>query len=369
MRILVSPDKFKGSLTAVQAAGAIRRGILAARPGADVRLRPIADGGEGTAEAICQARGGEWIDCPARGPLGDPVDARYAWLPGDIAAIDLSEASGLWRIPPGRRDPLRATTFGTGELMADAARHGARTILIGLGGSATNDGGCGMASALGIQFLSREGTPFDPLPVNLPSLGRIRVPGQLLLPKIIALCDVKNPLLGPRGATNTYGRQKGAVDLRVLEEALCHLAEIAARDLGRDCRDVPGAGAAGGTGFGLLSFFQATLRPGFEVISEVLALPEEVAACDLVITGEGHLDAQTLEGKGPLGVAGLARQLGKPVVVLAGAIDPDPVLQEAFDQTLAITPPGTPLAEALENAEDFLESAAFRLAVGLSPCP
>jgi len=361
MRILVAPDKFKGSLTAVEAAEAIRRGLLAADPHADVRMRPIADGGEGTAEAICQAGGGEWVVCRARGPLGDPVEARYAWLPGGIAVIDMSEASGIGRISASRRDPLRATTFGTGEMIADAARRGARKILIGLGGSATNDGGCGIAAALGFRFLAADGTPMDPVPQNLPSLDRILAPDALDLPELIALCDVQNPLLGTRGATHTYGPQKGAVDLQPLEDALHHLAGIAARDLGRDCRDVPGAGAAGGTGFGLMCFLGASFRPGFEMIAGVLGLEKEMAQSDLVITGEGRLDAQTLEGKGPLGVAGLARRCGKRVVAFAGCIDADPRLREIFDDVVAITPPGLPLGEALRNAGHLLESAAARL--------
>ena len=364
MRIVIAPDKFKGSLTAAGAAEAIRRGFATVHPDAEFRALPIADGGEGTAESICNAMAGEWIALRVRGPLGDPVDARYAWLNEGVAVIEMSEASGLWRVSPDRRDPLRSSTYGTGELMADAMRRGARKILVGLGGSATNDGGIGMAAALGFRFLTSDGEELDPVPANLTALVRIEVPEQLALPEIVALCDVQNPLLGERGATRTYGPQKGAGEreLLALETGLEHLADTVAQDLGCDFRDTPGAGAAGGIAFGLLSFCGAKLDPGFDLIARILDLEKEVAACDLVITGEGRLDAQTLEGKGPAGVAAIARKHGKKVVAFAGSVADGDRPGGIFDATFQITPSGMPLEQAMREAAILLEQSAARAA-------
>ena len=364
MRIVIAPDKFKGSLTAAQAAEAIRRGFAAAQPGAEIRLLTIADGGEGTAESICNALGGTWISRQVRGPLGDLVSARYAWIGEGVAVIEMSEASGLWRVPPERRDPLHASTFGTGELMADAMRRGAKKILLGLGGSATNDGGLGMAAALGFLFLTGDGKPLEPVPASLPQLVRIEPPENLALPEIVALCDVQNPLLGKRGATYTYGPQKGADEpaLSMLEAGLKHFADQVAKDLGCDFRETPGAGAAGGIAFGLLSFCGAKIRPGFEMIAEILELEKAIAASDLVITGEGRLDTQTLEGKGPAGVAALARKHGKRVIAFAGAIAADGHPDRVFDAAYQITPPDMPLDEAMRKAAALLEQTAHEAA-------
>jgi glycerate kinase len=359
-RILIAPDKFKGSLTAPGAAEAIARGIAAACPDATLVSMPIADGGEGTAEAICAALGGIWNTVPVSDPLGRPIAARYAWLENDVAVIDMSEASGLGRLAIAERDPLHASTFGTGQLIADAIRGEASKILVGLGGSATNDGGMGLAAAFGFEFRDRHGRQLQGIPANLADLTRIKAPAVQLRGTIIGLCDVQNPLTGERGASRTYGPQKGADPQIVqwLDDHLERLANIVARDLQCDFRATPGAGAAGGLGFGLLSFCGATLRPGFETLAEILQLEKAIAASDFVVTGEGRIDAQTMEGKGPAGVAALARKHGKPVIAFAGSVADDPRIATVFDQVFAITPPGLPLDEALRDAPRLLANCA-----------
>jgi glycerate 2-kinase len=367
MRILIAPDKFKGSLTAVDAAQAIARGIAAVRADAEAVLMPIADGGEGTAGAICAALGGRWITVPACDPLRRPVEARYAWLENDVAVIDMSEASGLWRLSRDEYDPLNASTFGTGQLVADAMRRGARKILVGLGGSATNDGGVGLAEALGFEFLGRDGKRLRNVPADLADLDRIVAPDAHASTVIIGLCDVQNPLLGERGASRTYGPQKGADPGAVarLDRNLARLADVVARDLRCDFRETPGAGAAGGLGFGLLGFCGAELRSGFETLAEVLGLEREIAASDWIITGEGRLDAQTLEGKGPAGVAALARKHHRPVIAFAGAVADDPRIVAGFDHVFAITPAGMPPADAFREAARLLTNGAADAAAGL----
>ncbi len=361
VRIIIAPDKFKGSLSAREAAEAIRKGLLKVWPDAVLKTVPVSDGGEGTAEAIRAARTGVWITLGVRDPLGKTVPARYAWMEAErLAVIEMSEASGLWRVDAERRDPLRSNTYGTGELIADANKRGAEKIIVGLGGSATNDGGIGMAAALGYQFLTSDGEEIEPLPVNLLSLVRIEPPEGLALPAILAADDVCSPLLGPRGATEMFGGQKGAEArlARELELSLENLAEVAAFDLGCDFRNAPGAGAAGGLGFGLMTFCRATLKPGFEVVAEALDLETEIAAADLVITGEGSLDAQTVEGKAPAGVAQLARAHQKPVLALAGSVANDARLDALFDATLSLCDRPLTLAGAVRDAAALLERAA-----------
>lgn len=363
MKILVAPDKFKGSLDALVAAQAIERGLQKVWPRAEISRMPIADGGEGTAEAICAAMHGEWVDLKVRDAVGEHVDARYAWIGPATAVIEMSAASGLWRVPPEKRNPLRASTFGTGEMIAHAIRHGVRKILIGIGGSATNDGGIGMAAALGYEFLTSGGELLEPVPANLLVLARIKPPEGIQWPEIVALCDVQNPLLGERGASRTYGPQKGADPAMVetLERSLDHLADLISQYLGCDFREVPGSGAAGGLAFGLMSFCGAIVRPGFEAVAEILQLERAIEASDLIITGEGSIDAQTFDGKGPAGVAALARKHGKPVIAFAGAIAPDPRLA-IFDAVCPISERPLPLAESLRDAAALLEQSAERVA-------
>jgi glycerate kinase len=355
MRILIAPDKFKGSLSAAEAAAAIARGIGEAFPGAVLDTRPIADGGEGFAGVLSP----QWTtSLKVPDALGRPVPAEYGWRDPKTAVIEMSAASGLWRIAPSERAPLFSSTRGTGELIGDAIARGAATILVGIGGSAANDGGAGMAAALGFRFLDSDENALDPVPFHLSRVAAIVPPPKRESPRIIAACDVDNPLLGPQGATRTFGRQKGAspADLEILENALANLAAIVLRELGVDFRGVPGAGAAGGLGFGLMSFCGAEIRSGFELVAEVTGLETAIVASDLVITGEGKIDAQTLRGKGPAGMAALARKHAKPIIAVAGRVEPG--VGSAFDAVYSLEGPGLSHEESMSNAAALLESIA-----------
>ncbi len=365
MKVLVAPDKFKGSLSAIAAAEAIQRGFLAGYPEAEIRLAPIADGGEGFAETLCVALGGQWIQLKALDPIGREVDARYCWVEAQkLAVIEMSNASGLWRLSPTELAPLQANTFGTGQLMRHAVQRGARTLLVGLGSSATTDGGIGMAEALGYQFLDAADQPLAAIPANLPALARIRAEHALALPQVIAACDVQNPLLGERGSAHVFSPQKGADQATVhqLELGLLNLAQVVARDLAHDFRDAPGAGAAGGIGFGLLSFCRAEIRSGFTVVADALGLEQSIIESDLVLTGEGRIDGQTLEGKGPAGVAALALRHGIPAVAFGGSITGHPAIQTLFKATVPIVDETVTLPEAMQRGAEFLERAAQRVA-------
>lgn len=375
MRVLIAPDKFKGSLGARDVADCIAAGLRDVLPEATIEILPVADGGEGTADVISQASAGEWVDCAAHDALGRAITARYFWLREKLIAImEMSQAAGMWRIAPDERDPLRANTFGVGEMLKDAASRGAKEILIGLGGSATNDGGFGMARAIGFRFSGNEHPPSR----SYGEAGELERPGELVklrrivrdeamvlsLPPIIAAVDVRNPLLGERGATQTFGPQKGGTpeQLQTLERALARLADVVARDLGCDFREAPGAGAAGGLGFGLISFCGAKVRPGFEVVAEFIDLESAIRRADVVITGEGSLDRQTLEGKAPAGVARLARKNGKRVFAIAGAATADPAVLELFDGVFALAMPSITREEAMSRTGELLRQRGRELA-------
>lgn len=365
MKILVAPDKFKGSLSAVAAAEAISAGFRQVWPDAEITHAPIADGGEGFADALRDALGGEWVVTRALDPIGREVEARYAWVEEEkLAIIDMSEASGLWRLTTEERAPLRANTFGTGQLMRHATERGARKILVGLGGSATTDGGIGMAAALGYEFLTSDGEDLEPIPGHLLALIRIEREGAMELPEIVAACDVQNPLLGPRGTAHVFGPQKGATekDIVALEEGLLNLADVVASDLECDFRETPGAGAAGGIAFGLLSFCGAKICSGFDLVAETLHLEDWIAASDLVVTGEGRIDGQTLEGKGPAGVAALARKHRKPVLAFAGSIAENAAVGSLFDALCAIIDEPVSLDIAMSRGAEFLTRSAARAA-------
>lgn len=322
--VLIACDKFKGTLTADEACAAVAAGVMAVWPRAKCLSRPMADGGEGTARVICDACGGEWLAEEVTGPLGDRIAAGWVWLADTMTAIiEMSEASGLKLLNAARRNPWRATSAGTGELMQAGIHKGAKRLVVGLGGSATNDGGAGMAWAMGYRFLDADGKGFFPLPANLESLARIVPPASGNMPEVVAACDVTNPLLGADGATSVYGPQKGVTLERIpaFEAALQHFTEIVKRDLGMDMAGSPGAGAAGGLGFGLMTFCRAAMQPGFDLVASVTNLEDAVREADIVITGEGCMDAQTLHGKGPARVADMARRMGKPVIAVGGIVD------------------------------------------------
>ncbi len=361
MKLLIAPDKFKGSISAAAAAQAIADGWRESVPDVECVAAPIADGGEGFAEAMCLALGGSWIERTAQDPLEREVPCRYAWIEAEkLAIIEMADASGLWRLKPEERAPLRAHTFGTGQLMRDAIERGARQILVGLGGSATTDGGAGMATALGYDLRTSDGEELGPYPGDLIALTRILKDDALDMPEIIAACDVQNPLLGERGCARVFSPQKGADEKTIvhLEASMKQLADMVSESLGCDFRHEPGAGAAGGIGFGLMSFCGAKVRSGFDLVAETIGLEARIAAADLVITGEGRLDAQTLEGKGPAGVAALARKHGKPVLAFGGGIDP--AAENLFDATVPIIDSPLPLDEAMRRGAELLRRAARR---------
>jgi len=382
MKILIAPDKFKGSLSAREVADSIVSGLHEVLPEAKIDIVPMADGGEGTAEVICEALHGSWVNGRAHDPLGREIETRYAFVEGrKLAVMEMSAAAGMKLLRPEEYDVDRASTFGVGEMLLDATRHGANEIIVGLGGSATNDGGFGMAKALGVRFLEQEKeldgpvidlvklTQIVPSPQSSPSgRGGRKAPGEgimsgapagggMLLPKIVAAFDVRNPLLGENGATHVFGPQKGVRpgEIDVFEQALAKFADVVARDLHVDFRNETGAGAAGGLGFGLMSFCGAELRSGFDVVSEAVGLASKMKDVDLVITGEGSLDRQTLEGKTPAGVSRLARKLGKRVFAIVGRASEDREARELFDGVYE-------LGGSIAQARELLRERARELA-------
>jgi len=382
MRILVSCDKFKGSLDASAACEAVVRGIRAAPGGSghEIRRLPVADGGDGLAKTLGAALGGSWRNLRVRDALGRPVDSGYAWIEETrTAVVEMALASGIALLGDSAKDPWRASTFGTGELLRDAIGAGARRLLLGIGGSATNDGGVGMAQALGYRFLDRSGAELRDLPALLAEVARIEPPASLGLPETLVACDVVNPLLGEKGATRVYGPQKGIEpeDFERHETRLRHLVDlVAAMDApqvagGPETRpdpEDPGAGAAGGLGYGAAAFLGARLCPGFEMVAREIRLEEAVRWADLVVTGEGSLDAQSLEGKAPFGVATLAAREGKQVVAFCGRYGAGEGgadagrLSEVFPTVREIRHPDWPLSENLARGAERLEEAAREVA-------
>ena len=360
MRVLVAPDKFKGTLTAPEAAQAIATGWRHGAPKDEVETVPLADGGDGTLDALVEGLGGERRAATVSGPLGDPVKAEYGLVPDDrgiMGVVEMARASGLALLPPARRDPKRTTTRGTGELILAAAADRVARMLVCVGGSATNDGGAGMAQALGIRLLDERGRDIPPGGEALLGLARIDV--SELHPSVRAVkftvaTDVDNPLVGPHGASMVYGPQKGASpeDVLLLDRALGHLAAVIYRDLGIDVRNVPGAGAAGGLGAGLIAFLGASVRSGVDVVMEAVRLRERLEGADLMVTGEGMFDEQSLRGKAPAGALRAAREARVPAVVLCGQARVDAPgarvisLAERFGLEPALERPG-PLLETL----------------------
>ncbi len=359
MRVLIAMDKFKGSVTALEAGRSVARGLARICPHWQVDVCAIADGGEGTAEVLVQAKAGHWRTADVLDARARPRQARYGWLPGNEAVMEMSEASGLALVADLPLDPASASTFGTGQLMRQAILDGAKRLFIGIGGSATNDGGIGMAQALGFRFHASDGAEVADLPRQWEAVGRIER-SPISFPEIVVACDVDNPLLGERGATAIYGPQKGVTNGGLFEARLAKLAALVQRDLGADFSAEPGAGAAGGLGFGLMAFCGARLTSGFDLVAMATGLRDRMAGADIVITGEGSLDAQSLSGKGPVGAATLARAAGAKVIGLAGGVSRSAGLAERFDLLLACKPESMPLAEAMQRGAELIEESVVQ---------
>ncbi|MDG0764261.1 glycerate kinase [Bacillus halotolerans] len=369
MKIIIAPDSFKESLSALEAAHAIERGFKTVFPDAEYRKLPMADGGEGTVQSLIDATGGIIKEQIVTGPLGEPVKAFFGIM-GDekTAVIEMAAASGLHLVPAETRNPLVTSTRGTGELIAAALDAGAEHLIIGIGGSATNDGGAGMIQALGGRLLDESGDEIGPGGGALSQLSSIDVEGldpRLRNVKIEVACDVDNPLTGPRGASAVFGPQKGATPdmVRILDQNLSHFADVAETSF----RETEGAGAAGGLGWSLLTFLRADLKRGIDIVLDAVQFESEVQDADLVITGEGRIDSQTVYGKTPIGVAKAAKAYDVPVIGLAGSVsrDSDAVYEHGMDALFSIVPGAVPLADALEHAAENMERTARNIAASL----
>jgi len=366
MKIVIAPNGFKGNLSAKQVASAIETGIKRALPEAATAIKPMADGGEDTVQVLVDATGGHLITSRVTGPLGGPVDARWGIL-GDkaTAVIEMAAASGLILMPPDKLNPLITTTYGTGELMKAALDNGCRKMIIAIGGSATNDGGAGVAQALGVRLLDAMGKNLPFGGAALAKLARVDTSGldkRLAECEIQVACDVNNPLCGPKGASAIYGPQKGATPAMVkqLDAALSHYADIIRRDMGIDLSETAGAGSGGGIAFGLMTFMKTKVMPGAELVIQTIGLADDLKEADLVFTGEGRLDSQTASGKTPVAVARVAKQFGVPVVALAGQLldGYQVVFRNGIDAVFSIAPGPITLAESMAQAEQLTAAAA-----------
>jgi glycerate kinase len=370
MKIVIAPDSYKESLTALEVATEIEAGFREVFPDAEYVKLPMADGGEGTVAAMVDATGGRLVEVEVTGPLGEQVKACYG-LTGDgkTAIIEMAAASGLALVAPNFRNPLKTTTYGTGEMIKAALDAGISHLIIGIGGSATNDGGAGMLQALGVRLQNNEGREIGFGGGELANLDRIDISGidpRLALCRIEAACDVNNPLTGSKGASAVFGPQKGATPEMVahLDANLSHYAGLISRDLNVHVVSVPGAGAAGGMGAALLAFFGAELRPGIEIVMEAVGLEDTVKDADLVITGEGRIDSQTIHGKTPIGVARMAKRYGKPVIGIAGCLasDASVVHGHGIDAVFSVLSKASTLDEALASAAVNVRTASRNIA-------
>ncbi|MFB5166219.1 glycerate kinase [Parageobacillus toebii] len=370
MKVIIAPDSFKESLSALEVANAIEKGFRDIFPEAEYVKIPMADGGEGTVQSLVDATGGRIVKTEVTGPLGDRVQAFFGMLgDGKTAVIEMAAASGLHLVPSEKRNPLVTTTRGTGELILAALDKGAEHIIIGIGGSATNDGGAGMIQALGGRLLDRHGKEIGPGGGSLSELADIdlsELDQRLKHVKIEVACDVDNPLTGPKGASAIFGPQKGATPEMVatLDNNLKHYADVIERVLGKQVKDIPGAGAAGGLGAGLLAFLQAELKRGVEIVLETVKFHERIRDASLVITGEGRIDGQTVFGKTPIGVAKAAKRYNIPVIAITGSLsdDSDVVLSHGIDALYSIVPGIVSLEKALTNAEYYVTQTARNIA-------
>lgn len=369
MRALISPNAFKGSLSAAAAARAMERGVHRACNQCRTQRLPVADGGDGLAQVLADSLAGERREERVAGPLGDPTSAALVWLPERrLAVIEMALASGLALVPPQRRNPMHASTKGTGQLMRAALDLGARHLVIGVGGSATNDGGTGMAAALGAKFRDAQGQLIEPNGATLSAIRDIDLSGldpRIAKTRIEVVCDVDNPLTGPAGAAAVYAPQKGASPEQVaeLDAGLANLAACIRAHLGSDVEQLPGAGAAGGLGGGLKAFVGAELRPGTELVLDLLDFDAALEGVDLVLTGEGRIDGQTAHGKAPAGVAARAKAKGIPCIGLAGSLGDDiaDLHQIGFSALFSLSPGPMRLEQSMDQAGELLARASEQI--------
>jgi glycerate kinase len=369
MKIIIAPDSFKGSLSALEVCENIEKGIKKVFDSAEIVRVPMADGGEGTVQSLVDATGGKFISLRVKDPLMRSIDAFYGILgDGNTAVIEMAAASGITLLSKEERNPMETTTYGTGQIIVHALDMGCRNFIIGIGGSATNDGGAGMLHALGVKFLDGNdyeigfgGGGLD----KLRSLDLSEMDSRLKLCNIVAACDVDNPLCGEKGASNIFGPQKGADENMIitLDRNLSHYADIVEEYLGISIKDYPGAGAAGGLGGGLLAFLNAKLQPGINIVIETTSLEDKLKDADLVITGEGMVDYQTQYGKTPYGVAKLAKKYNIPVIAIAGGIgkDAEDLYSKGFDSIFSIVDKPMTLEDAMENSELLVQKTAERI--------
>jgi glycerate kinase len=356
MKVVIAIDSLKGSLSSMEAGTAIKDGILAAKPDAEVIVKPLADGGEGTTDALIEGMNGERIDLTVTGPMHTPVDAYYGYLKDtNTAVMEMASAAGITLVPDSEKNPLLATSYGVGEMINDAIQRGCRNFIIGIGGSVTNDGGIGMLKALGVRFLDENGEDAGEGGQALAKVARIDVSGMNPLLKechIQVACDVNNPLCGENGSTYVYGPQKGVTEdmKKTLDEAMVHFARVTSETLENDYMNTPGAGAAGGLGYAFLAYTGAALTPGIELILDAVGLEEELSGADVVVTGEGRLDFQTAMGKAPVGVARLAKKYNAKVIAFAGSVTKEATAcnKEGIDAFFPILRSVCTLAEAMD---------------------
>ena len=368
MKVVIAPQSFKGSLSAHEVARAMDRGVRRVVADIETTILPMADGGEGTVEALVEATHGRFLTTEVTGPLGERVKARWGILGDGVSAVvEMAAASGLTLVPKGKLNPMAATTYGTGELIKAALDAGCRRLIIGIGGSATNDGGAGMVQALGVRLLDGKGKELPWGGAALAGLRQIDISGidrRLAECEVTVASDVTNKLCGEEGASMVYGRQKGATEemCRQLDEALCNYAGVIKRDLGINVMDLPGGGAAGGLGAGLAAFLGVRLAPGVEIISEVVGLEDYLKGADIVFTGEGRIDPQTSFGKTVAGVARKAKEHGIPVIAIVGEIagDYEKIYQQGIDAVLSTAPGPISLRKSMTSAEHLVADAAER---------
>ena len=356
MKVVIAIDSLKGSLSSMEAGMAIKDGILAAKPDAEVIVKPLADGGEGTTDALIEGMNGERIDLTVTGPMHTPVDAYYGYLKDtNTAVMEMASAAGITLVPDSEKNPLLATSYGVGEMINDAIQRGCRNFIIGIGGSVTNDGGIGMLKALGVRFLDENDEDAGEGGQALAKVARIDVSGMNPLLKechIQVACDVNNPLCGENGSTYVYGPQKCVTEdmKKTLDEAMAHFARVTSETLENDYLNTPGAGAAGGLGYAFLAYTGAALTPGIELILDAVGLEEELSSADVVVTGEGRLDFQTAMGKAPVGVARLAKKYNAKVIAFAGSVTKEATAcnKEGIDAFFPILRGVCTLAEAMD---------------------